>query len=251
MMSMNYKGLSKIIKFGVMIVLSISISANLTFAQTTLVSTAKKLTKGEMIYQAEKLLSEKGYWIIKVDEVKDSSTFHAVAAFQKVEGRNRTGILNMTELEAIRNAKRPVPVFIGAEHIEIDLKRQVLFLVDNNDVVTHILPVSTGNQKAYYQNGKKQIASTPGGVFKITRQIKGIRRAPLGILYHPNYFYRGVAIHGSDSIPFYPASHGCVRIPRFAAIGFSDLVSIGLTVIVHENSGQTQLLIEDLNKAKF
>ncbi len=219
------------------------IFASLLFAQTKNDSSNKPLSGGELIYQTEKLLSERGYWITKVDKIKDSSTYHAIAAFQKVENRKRTGVLNIREFEAIRNAERPKPVYVGAKHIEIDLNRQVLFLVDENDVVTHILPVSTGNGKAYYENGKKQIAYTPRGIFKITRQIKGIRKAPLGTLYHPNYFYNGVAIHGSDSIPFYPASHGCVRIPRFSAKDFSDLVTIGLLVVVHKLSGQTNLPI--------
>ena len=151
----------------------------------------------------------------------------------------------------MQNAERPTPVFIGAKHIEVDLKRQVVFLVDDNDIVTHILPVSTGNGKAYYQDGKKQIANTPKGIFSITRQIKGIRKAPLGILYHPNYFYQGFAIHGSNSIPFYPASHGCVRIPRFAAKGFSDLVDVGLAVVIHEISGRTGVMFEQLNETEI
>lgn len=212
------------------------IFTNLTSAQTNKVGSKTKLRNDSMIYQAKKLLSEKGYWITKVDNVKDSSTHHAIVAFQKVEGRKRTGILNMRELEAIQNSNRPNPVYVGAKHIEIDLKRQILFLVGENDFVTNILPVSTGNGKAYYEKGIKKIAYTPRGTFKITRQIKGIRRAPLGILYHPNYFFNGVAIHGSNSIPFYPASHGCVRIPRFAAKKFSDLVYVGMPVIVYEKA---------------
>ncbi len=205
-------------------------------AQTAKASPSKKLTRSELVLEAEKLLAERGYWIKKVDTVWDSSTYHAVTAFQKVEGRKRTGKLNQNELDAIRQSRRPLSVFIGDAHIEIDLERQVLFLVDANDIVTHILPVSTGNDKVYYENGVRQIAHTPRGTFTITRQIKGTRIAPLGVLYHPSYFYGGVAIHGSGSIPFYPASHGCVRIPRFAAAEFSDLVYLGMRVILYESA---------------
>ncbi len=204
-----------------------------TFAQT--------VKNSDLIYETERLLAERGYWITKVDKIKDASTYHAVAAFQKVEGRKRTGVLNSKELEAIRASSRPEAAFTGAAHIEVDISRQVLFLVDERGVVTHILPVSTGSGKAYYENGKKQIAHTPRGVFKITRQIKGIRRAPLGTLYDPNYFSGGVAIHGSNSIPFSPASHGCVRIPRFASKEFSDLVSVGMPVYVYDNAARASL----------
>jgi hypothetical protein len=194
---------------------------------------AQTVKNAELIYEAERLLSERGYWITKVDKVKDASTFHALVAFQKVEGRKRTGVLTVKELEALRASSRPKAAFGGAAHIEVDISRQVLFLVNADGIVTHILPVSTGSGKVYYENGKKQIAYTPRGTFKITRQIKGIRRAPLGTLYDPNYFYQGVAIHGSDSVPFTPASHGCVRIPRFASKKFSSLVKVGMPVYVY------------------
>src|SRR5688500_4763005 len=49
------------------------------------------------VYEAERILTSLGYWIIKVDNIKDSSTYHAIAAFQKVEGRKRTGILTEGE----------------------------------------------------------------------------------------------------------------------------------------------------------
>ena len=187
------------------------------------------------IFEAEKILASLGYWIIKVDGIKDSSTYHAVVAFQKVEGRKRTGVLTEDELEAMRRASRPAAAYSGLAHVEVDIRRQVIFLVNESGSVSHILPVSTGNEQKYFEEGKWQIAHTPRGVFQITRQIKGIRRAPLGTLYHPNYFYGGVAIHGSNTIPFYPASHGCVRIPRFAAKEFSDLVWVGMYVLVYDS----------------
>lgn len=186
------------------------------------------------IEEAEKLLAERGYWITKVDGVKDASTYHALVAFQKVEGRKRTGVLTENELTALRKSARPAAaVQNGTAHIEIDLKRQVLFLVDENNLVTRILPVSSGSGEKYFEGGKWHIALTPLGVFQITRQIKATRYAPLGSLFHPNYYLGGIAIHGSDSIPFSPASHGCVRIPHFASTEFSDLVSVGMPVHVY------------------
>jgi len=185
------------------------------------------------IEEAEKLLAERGYWITKVDGVKDASTYHALTAFQKVEGLKRTGVLTQIEVAALRNSTRPAAgVPNGTAHIEIDIRRQVLFLVDENNLVTRILPISSGSEKRYFDEGKWQIALTPLGVFQITRQIKATRRAPLGTLFHPNYFVGGIAVHGSDSVPFRPASHGCVRIPHFASTEFSDLVWVGMPVHV-------------------
>ena len=196
--------------------------------------TGSKEPQVSLIPEAEKLLADLGYWITKVDDKKDASTFHAVVAFQKVEGRRRTGILTQIELDAMRLALRPAAKYTGAAHIEVDKARQVIFLVDTTGIVTHILPVSTGTGKRYFDKGKQQTANTPNGEYKITRQIAGVRHAPLGNLYHPNYFLRGWAIHGSTSIPFLPASHGCVRIPNFAAKDFSRLVWVDMNVFIYD-----------------
>lgn len=204
------------------------------FVKAQVPTTSRRAAVGtRSIEEAEKLLAERGYWITKVDGVKDASTYHALTAFQKVEGLKRTGVLTEIELATLRNSSRPaagVPNYTA--HIEIDIRRQVLFLVGENNLVTHILPVSSGSEKGYFDEGRWQIAHTPLGVFQITRQIKATRHATLGTLFHPNYFSGGVAVHGSNSIPFTPVSHGCVRIPHFASTEFSGLVWVGMPVHV-------------------
>lgn len=45
----------------------------------------------------------------------------------------------------------------------------------------------------------------------------GFDPSPLRTLFDPMYFTGGYAIHGSPSVPPYPASHGCVRVPRWVA----------------------------------
>ena len=185
--------------------------------------------------EAEKLLAGLGYWILKVDGRADASTRHAIMAFQKVEGRKRTGVLSSADMQALRKASAPQARHAtGTVHVEVDLTRQVLFLVNSDGSVTRILPVSSGNEKKYFDQGKWQIAHTPRGQFRIVHRINGVRKASLGDLYYPNYFYGGVAIHGSNSIPAFPASHGCVRIPRFADRLFFGMVSIGTEVFVYD-----------------
>jgi len=191
----------------------------------------------DRVREAEQILSGLGYWVLNVDGKVDASTRHAITAFQKVERLKRTGMLNGGVLEALRFASRPTARFnTGREHIEIDLQRQVLFLTDKQGIVVRILPVSTGSEKRYFNEdqGKWQIAHTPRGTFKIKSKINGVRHAPLGDLYYPNYFYGGVAIHGSPSVPPTPASHGCVRIPRYSDKAFSGLVWVGMEVFVYD-----------------
>lgn len=201
---------------------------------TSSIAQSRKARVDERVLYAELRLSALGYWITNVDGMADSSTRHAVVAFQKVEGLKRTGAITETLVSALENASRPAAKHTSGRHIEIDIGRQVLFIVDEQGMVERILPVSTGNEKPYYEKGKRLIAHTQRGSFKIYRQIKGVRHAPLGTLYYPNYFSDGVAIHGSDSVPAYPASHGCVRIPRFSEREFSRIVWVGMAVYVYD-----------------
>ncbi|MEK7411268.1 MAG: L,D-transpeptidase, partial [Actinomycetota bacterium] len=75
------------------------------------------------------------------------------------------------------------------------------------------------------------------GKFKINRERpNGWWVGDLGQIYRPKYFSGGIAIHGSYSVPAYPASHGCVRISTAAMdmIWDLDLLPRGTTVWVYE-----------------
>jgi hypothetical protein len=187
----------------------------------------------EEIRDAEQRLSDLGYWTGPVDGALDEGSRQALIAFQKVEGRQRTGKLTLEELEALRTAKRPPSRESGYVHIEIDLSRQVLFAVDVSGSVSKILPVSTGTGKLFTAEGRTRRAVTPCGRFTISHKISGWRKSPLGLLYYPNYVVGGIAIHGNPSVPVYPASHGCIRIPMYAAKEFSEINPIGTVVIVY------------------
>ena len=138
----------------------------------------------------------------------------AVMAFQKVAGMPRNGRATVDVLAAVAAATDPAPLLPdgGPTRIEVDFKRQVLFFYKDG-ALQRIIPVSTGNGKQYCEDGICGVAVTPSGSFRIERRIKGKRKSYLGLLYDPLYFYGGFAIHGSPSVPGYPASHGCVRIP--------------------------------------
>jgi len=174
-----------------------------------------------------------GYWTSDRDSLSDPANKQALIAFQKVEGLKRTGTLTDATYQKLLkastpNAKDSVHVF----HIEIDLNRQVLFLVDSLDHVTHILPVSTGSGKYFESEGNGRYAITPRGKFKVYYRISGWRKSPLGLLYDPLYIHNGVAIHGAPLVPAYPASHGCIRVPMYAASELFQKTPIGTIVII-------------------
>ena len=184
---------------------------------------------------AEQRLANLGYWLTKPDGVADASTRHAVTAFQKVEGRKRTGTLSRADYRVLMAAVASKPQRLAGErHIEVDLTRQVLFLFGSDASAEKIVPVSSGNEERYFQDGKWQVAHTVRGEFRVVRKINGVRKAPLGSLYYPMYFYEGWAIHGSNSVPARPASHGCIRVPRGADIMLFRIVPVGIPVAVYD-----------------
>jgi cell wall hydrolase len=188
------------------------------------------------IREGRELLSGLGYWVRLDVTGLDVSLRHALIAFQKLESRPRTGVLTEVEIAALRVARRPKPLESGYPHIEIDLCRQVLFIVDNGGANLRILPVSTGSGECFTEGGKTRRAITPTGRFTVKRKVAAWRKSPLGLLYFPNYIYDGVAIHGNPSVPSNPASHGCIRIPMFAAKEFFEMATLGMFVIVYDSA---------------
>jgi hypothetical protein len=198
----------------------------------------KKQERGPLkpaeLKEAERRLSKMGYRTGPVDGVIDSATREALLTFQRWEGRRLTGHLTRAELKAIRGAIPPRPKDAGYRHVEVDLDRQVLLLTDDEGAVTTILPVSTGSGKRYKEKRMSGLAYTPRGRFRIYGKIDGWRKSPLGLLYYPNYFSDGLAIHGNPSVPNTPRSHGCVRIPMSAAREISEQLPIGTIVLIYD-----------------
>jgi lipoprotein-anchoring transpeptidase ErfK/SrfK len=158
----------------------------------------------------------------------------ALVTFQKWEGRKVTGRLTRAELKAIRRATSPRPKDPGYRHVEVDLDRQVLLLTDDAGEVTTIISVSTGSGEHYQEKTMSGLAYTPRGRFRIYGKLEGWRRSPLGLLYYPNYFSDGLAIHGNPSVPHAPRSHGCVRIPMSAAKEISERLPVGTIVLIYD-----------------
>jgi len=196
--------------------------------------TSTRLPTRAEAMDAERRLSEMGYWTGPIDGVVDSITHTALIAFQKWEGREITGRLTRAVVEAINNAPSPRPRDAGYKHVEIDIDRQVMSMIDDDGKISRIVPVSTGSGRRYNEKGSKGLAYTPKGRFRIYGKISGWKESPLGLLYYPNYFSDGLAIHGNPSVPSEPASHGCVRVPMFASRAISEMLPVGTIVIIYD-----------------
>ena len=163
-------------------------------------------------------------------------------ASQQAEEKPSPGlrVTSLTKPSAIRklHGARAGPPTVapretGYPHVEVDLSQQRLSVVDGSGNVVKTLPVSSGSGKWFTSEGRTRRAITPMGRFTVVRKIAGWHKSPLGMLYYPIYVTRGVAIHGSQSVPSRPASHGCIRIPMSAAKEFFEETPIGTVVLVY------------------
>jgi hypothetical protein len=131
-------------------------------------------------------------------------TRSAILAFQGWENLTRDADPGPTTIARLRTAKRPAPGPGTGKRIDVYLHAQVAFL-DDGPKVTRIIKVSTG-APGY---------ATPPGLFKIYRKHPRDWSYPYKVwLPYASYFNGGIAFHESPDVPAYPASHGCVRVPR-------------------------------------
>ena len=188
---------------------------------------------GPEVAYLQKILKKRSYPAGKIDGSFGYPTLQAVYAFEKVHGLTRDGVVPIKQMLNIARSRRPSkPDRRYHNFIDIDISRQVLFEV-RDDRVIHTIPISSGNEEYYTVDGQTYKAHTPRGDFRITRKIAGKRVSRLGTLWWPSYFVGGYAIHGSDSVPVYPDSHGCVRIPRYLERGFFYRNPVERPVFIH------------------
>ncbi len=190
--------------------------------------------RGWWVQNLQRRLLAAHFWLRRADGVFDSTTQQAVMALQKAHYLGRDGIVGPNTWRAVYAPKTPRPRTSAA--FEIDKARQ-LQIVARNGWAQWVFNTSTGSGERYWSSssGRYLYATTPGGTFRFTRAIDGMRNAPLGKLWRPRYFNGGIAIHGSPSIPGYPASHGCARLsdPAINYIWSKNLAPIGRTVKVY------------------
>jgi hypothetical protein len=131
-------------------------------------------------------------------------TRSAVLAFQGWERLGRDSVPGPQTVARLRVAKRPAAGPGSGKRIEVYLTPQVALLEDGSRV-TRVIKVSTG----------KPGFATPPGSYAIYRKHPRDWSFPYSVwLPYASYFVGGIAFHESPDVPAYPASHGCVRVPR-------------------------------------
>jgi hypothetical protein len=198
---------------------------------------------GDDTARAQWRLLELGFWLQSADGVYGLTTRQAVMAFQKFYNLPSSGELD-ADTAAWMSAvtQRPRGRADAGTLVEIDKSKQLLFFVTDG-YTEWILNTSTGSEVAYDEEdknspGERQVGDsvTRVGLHDVYRELEqGWWEGDLGKIYRPKYFSGGEAVHGSNSIPNYPASHGCVRVsvPAMDWIWAWNLMPMHIPVWVH------------------
>ncbi len=188
---------------------------------------------GPWVRRLQERLAEAGFRPGPFDGRFGKETLGAVYAFQKVHDLERDGAFRVEHWDLL-DTELVLPVHDEAPNrVEVDLSRQVLYLIKDQEVEA-VVPVSSGNGETYRSaRGTAVRARTPEGGYEFYKRYEGWRISYLGGLYRPFYFRGGYAIHGSKSVPPYPASHGCVRVELHDMDYLTTKLELGMPVFVY------------------
>jgi L,D-transpeptidase catalytic domain len=151
----------------------------------------------------------------------DPGTSRAVLAYRKASRMGRNGYASTTVYSRVlrrRGAFRPRFRTAG-RHVEFDWSRQLLALVDGGRA-----------RRVYHASSGKASTPTVFGSFSFYSKTPGTNSH--GMVFS-NYFVGGYAVHGYKSVPSYPASHGCIRVPIPNAVDIFNEISLGEKIFVY------------------
>jgi PKD repeat protein len=172
---------------------------------------------GPSAFELDRRLHELHFALGRVDSYYGQDDIDAVFAFQKLHGLPRTGWVDARFWAELGRARIPQARYPGT-HVEVSKGRQVLFVIRDGQVAL-IVQVSTG-----------ATGNTPLGHWRVYSKVPGFNALAM---YYSSFFVGGFAIHGYHSVPPYPASHGCVRIPLWVATHVYSLVDYGTNVYIY------------------
>jgi len=173
--------------------------------------------RGLAVRLLQRRLARLGY-VVGRRGLYDERTARAVVAFRKLTGMARTSDAGEEVFRRLARGEGRFRVRFPSHgrHVEADISRQVLALVDGRRVL-RIYPTSTG----------APATPTVLGTYRVYMKTYGTNAKGM---VHSSYFIRGYAIHGYASVPVYNASHGCLRVPIPEADYIFDWIRIGTIV---------------------
>ena len=153
---------------------------------------------GDVVVGFKKAMRKMGY-ITNSGRCFGGKTARGVLAYRKVNGMSRSSRAGAGLVKRVFEGKGEYKVLHpgAGEHVEASLAKQVLVFAKGDEPFA-VYPISSG----------KSSTPTVTGHFTFIRQEPGYNSHGM---YYSWYFYGGYAVHGYESVPDYPASHGCLR----------------------------------------
>lgn len=181
----------------------------------------KRGSKGRSVRILQRRLDRLGF-VVGKRGVFDARTARAVLAYRKSTGLKRTTEASSAVMRRLaRGAGRfKVRHESHGRHIEADLSKQIIALIGEDGEVERIYPTSSG----------KPSTPTIRGSFRVYRRDIGTLASGM---VHSAFFKGGYAIHGYKSVPTYPASAGCLRVPIPDALAIRNWTRMGTIVDVY------------------
>jgi len=151
----------------------------------------------------------------------EAGTARAVTTYRKTNRLGRTGFASTPVYDRVLNRRGAFRLRYprAGRHVEFDWSRQVLVLADRGKA-----------WRAYHASSGKPSTPTVFGTFRFYRKQPGTNSH--GMVFS-SYFIGGYAIHGYASVPNYPASHGCIRVPIPNAREIYRRMALGETIFVY------------------
>jgi hypothetical protein len=169
------------------------------------------------------------YWTGAINGKFSHDTTEAVWAFQAINGLTMDGAVGPATRGALArpHAYKPHNSSV-ATRIEVNINAKVQVLVYyKNHALALISHVSSAGGYYFCDSHGCGYARTPTGTYTANIFMAGWVTVPLGKMYNPVFFIgTSFAIHGDTSVPVYPASHGCIRIPDNLAANFYKQIQV-------------------------
>ena len=152
----------------------------------------------------------------------DDGTARGVLAFRKTNELGRDGYATPEVYRMLLRGRGAFKLRYpkAGKHVEFDWSRQVLVLAKGGK------PYRT-----YHTSSGTPATPTVFGTYRFYLKSPGTNAKGM---VHSSYFIRGYAIHGYASVPNYPASHGCLRVPIPNALQIFNWVDIGDQIFTYQ-----------------
>ena len=181
---------------------------------------ARQGSRGTKVLLLQRGLKKLGF-AVPVSGAFEDGTARAVLAFRKTNNMGRNSVASARIYSLILRGRGAFKLRHpkAGRHVEFDWSRQVLVLADKGKP-----------RRVYHSSSGAPSTPTVFGAFHFYRKDLGTNAKGM---VHSSYFIRGYAIHGYKSVPNYPASHGCLRVPIPNALQIFNAVKHGEKIFVY------------------